>query len=328
VCAQGPQGSNTVKFKDYYSVLGVPPEAGADDIKRARRKLARKYHPDLSKEPDAAERMKEINEAYEVLSDAEKRAAYDKLRKGYRPGEEFRPPPDWDEGFEFSGAGFGGEAGDFSDFFETLFGGVRGRAGARGHPRGFAVRGGDHHAKIAIDLEDAFTGARRHISLQAPELDNKGHVRMRERVLDVSIPKGIRAGQLLRLPGQGEPGVGGAEPGDLYLEVQFHPHELYRVDGLDLYLELPVTPWEAALGAAVRVPTPGGPVEMQIPPNSDSGRKLRLRGRGLPAATPGDLYVVLRIVLPDASSPKARQIYETMARELAFDPRKHLGTRT
>jgi len=316
-----------VQFKDYYSALGVGPDASADEIKRARRKLARKYHPDLSKEPGAAERMKEINEAYEVLGDAEKRAAYDKLRKdGYRPGQEFRPPPDWDAGFEFSGPGFGGEAGDFSDFFETLFGGLRGHAAQRGRTRGAAARGEDHHARILIDLEDAFTGGRRQITVQAPEWDESGHVRVRERVLDVSIPKGIRAGQMLRLQGQGQPSLAGGPRGDLYLEVQFRPHPLYHLDGVDLHLDLPVAPWEAALGAAVQVPTPAGPVELSVPANSDNGRKLRLRGRGLPAATPGDLYVVLRVVLPDATNPKARQLYETMARDLSFDPRRNWGS--
>ena len=318
-----------MQFKDYYAALGVPPDASADDIKRARRKLARKFHPDLSKEPNASERMKEINEAYEVLGDAAKRAAYDKLRKGgYRPGEDFRPPPNWDEGFEFSGGGFDGGA-EFSDFFESLFGGVRGgaaRSAGRGRKaRGSASRGEDHHAKILIDLDDAFTGARRQISLRAPEWDEEGRVSMRERVLDVSIPKGIRAGQLLRLPGHGQPAPGGGTPGDLYLEVEFRPHDRYRIDGLDLHIDLPVAPWEAALGAAVRVPTPGGPVEMQIPPNSENGRTLRLRGRGLPATQPGELYVQLKVVLPDATSAKARQLYETMARELAFDPRKDFG---
>jgi curved DNA-binding protein len=314
--------SAIVQFKDYYSALGVAPDASADDIKLARRKLARKYHPDLSKEPNAAERMKEINEAYEVLGDAEKRAAYDKLRKGgFRQGQEFQPPPDWNEGFEFSGGGFDPSGAEFSEFFESLFGGRQRRAGAR---TGRAARGNDHHARVLIDLEDAFTGARRQISMHAPEWDEGGHVRIRERVLDVSIPKGIRPGQLLRLPGQGAPAVGGGTPGDLYLEIEFRPHPLYRLDGNDIHLHLPVAPWEAALGAAVRVPTPAGAVEMQIPANSDNGRKLRLRGRGLPSSTPGDLYVELRVVLPDASQPKAREFYQTMARELAFDPRKEL----
>lgn len=320
-----------MQFKDYYAALGVSPDASADEIKRARRKLARKFHPDLSKEPNASERMKEINEAYEVLGDAEKRAAYDKLRKGgFRPGEDFRPPPDWDEGFEFSGGRFDGDAGEFSEFFEALFGGVRGGgrrggAGARRQARGFAAQGEDHHAKILIDLEDSFGGARRQLSLSAPEWDDEGRVHLRERVLDVAIPKGIRAGQMLRLPGQGQPGPGGGTPGDLYLEVQFRPHALYRVDGLDLTLDLPVAPWEAALGKAVRVPTPTGAVEMQIPPDSQNGRTLRLRGRGLPAAQPGDLYVQLKVVLPPATSAKARELYESMARELAFDPRTGLG---
>ncbi len=319
-----------MQFKDYYAALGVPPEASADDIKRARRKLARKFHPDLSKEPDAAERMKEINEAYEVLGDAEKRAAYDKLRKGgYRPGQDFRPPPDWDEGFEYAGR-FDGEAGEFSDFFESLFGGMRGAGPRRGagvhhQARDFAAQGQDHHAKILVDLDDSFAGARRQITLTAPELDEQGHVRTRERVLDVAIPKGIRAGQMLRLPGQGQPGFGGGAAGDLSLEVQFRPHALYRVDGVDLTMDLPVAPWEAALGKAVRVPTPSGEVEMQIPPDSQNGRTLRLRGRGLPASQPGDLYVQLKVVLPPATSAKARALYEQMARELAFDPRAHLG---
>jgi curved DNA-binding protein len=321
-----------VEFKDYYAALGVSPEASAEDIKRARRKLARKFHPDLNKGPEATERMKEVNEAYEVLGDAEKRAAYDKLRKGgYRAGEEFRPPPNWDEGFEFSGDGFGGDAGEFSDFFESLFGGLRGGHATRSTPgagrkaRRFTAAGEDHHAKILIDLEDSFAGARRQIGLSAPEMDEEGRVRVRERVLDVSVPKGIRAGQMLRLPGQGHPGVGGGAPGDLYLEVQFRPHALYRVDGADLTLDLPVAPWEAALGKAVRVPTPTGPVEMQIPPDSQNGRTLRLRGRGLPTAQPGDLYVQLKVVLPQATSARARELYETMARELAFDPRADLG---
>jgi len=314
-----------VEFKDYYSAMGVPPDASADDIKRTRRKLARKYHPDLSKEPDATERMKEINEAYEVLGDAQKRAAYDKLRQsGFRQGQQFQPPPGWDEGFEFSGGGPDPAGRGFSDFFESLFGGLH------RHTRGGRAsgRGEDHHARILIDLGDAFTGARRQISVHAPEWDESGHVRLRERVLDVTIPKGIRPGQLLRLPGQGQPAPGGGTPGDLYLDVEFRPHPLYRLDGVDLYLDLPVAPWEAALGSDVRVPTPVGPVEMKIPAGTDNGRKLRLRGRGLPAATPGDLYVVLGVVLPDASSPKARQIYETMARELAFDPRKDLERQT
>ena len=313
-----------MQFRDYYGVLGVAPEASAEELKRARRKLARKYHPDLSKEPDAGERMKEINEAYDVLSDAQKRAAYDRLRRGgYRAGEDFEPPPGWDEGFEFSGAEFDGASGEFSDFFETLFGGLGGgpAAGAQRRRRG-GGRGEDHHARIAIDLEDAFNGARRRVTLQVPEWDGAGRVRVREHAVDVAIPKGIRPGQTLRLRGQGQAGGGDAAAGDLYLELQIRPHRLFRLEHQDLFIELPVTPWEAALGAAVRVPTPAGPVEMRIPANAGNGRVLRLRGRGLPGARPGDLLVTLRVVLPDASAPKARELYETMARELAFDPRR------
>ena len=314
-----------MEFKDYYLILGVAKDASAEDIKRARRKLARKYHPDVSKEPDAAERMKEINEAYEVLGDAEKRAAYDQLGERYRAGQEFRPPPDWDAGFEFSGApGAGHGSGDFSEFFESLFGGLGGRA-RRAGGAAHAARGEDHHAKILIDLEDAWRGASRQISLRAPEVDAAGHVHLKERVLNITIPKGIRAGQMIRLAGQGHPGFGGAPAGDLYLEVQFRPHPLYRVEERDLYLDLPVTPWEAALGASVRVPTPDGALEMRIPPDSANGRTLRLKGRGLPGQPPGDLYVRLSVVLPPAGNEKAKQIYETMARELAFNPRRHLG---
>jgi len=311
-----------VEFKDYYRILGVARDASAEEIKRARHKLARKYHPDVSKEPDAAERMKEVNEAYEVLGDAEKRTAYDQLGERYHAGQEFRPPPDWDAGFEFSGApGAGHGAGDFSDFFETLFGGL----GRRARSAGQAARGEDHHAKIVIDLEDAWRGGSRQISLRVPEVDASGHVHLKERVLNITIPKGIRASQMIRLAGQGHPGVGGTPAGDLYLEVQFRPHPLYRVEERDLYLDLPVTPWEAALGTNVRVPTPDGAVEMHIPPNSANGRTLRLKGRGLPGNPPGDLYVRLNVVLPEADSEQAKQIYETMARDLAFNPRRHLG---
>jgi len=316
-----------MEFKDYYKILGVARDASADEIKRARRKLARKYHPDVSKEPDAAERMKEINEAHEVLGDPEKRAAYDQIGQQWSGGQEFRPPPGWDAGFEFSGGPGVGAGADFSEFFESLFGGLRGQRTGRTHApaHGFAARGEDHHAKILIDLEDAFHGGRRQISLHAPETDASGHVRLKERVLEIGIPKGVREGQMIRLAGQGHPGMGGLPAGDLYLEVHFRPHPLYRIDGRDLYLTLPVAPWEAALGEMVRVPTPEGAVEMRIPPGSANGRKLRLKGRGLPGKPPGELYAVLDVVLPDAGSARAQDIYRTMAREMAFNPRASLG---
>jgi curved DNA-binding protein len=310
-----------MEFKDYYQTLGVERSAPAGEIKRAYRKLARKYHPDVSKERDASERMKAINEAYEVLKDPEKRAAYDRLGAGWQPGQDFHPPPDWDTGFEFRGSPAGeGFAGDFSDFFASLFGGA---TGAR-HGAGFHGRGEDHHAKVLIDLEDAFRGATRAVTLRVPELDAEGRLAVRERTLNVHIPKGIREGQLIRLAGQGSAGPQGGRAGDLYIEIAFKPHPFYRVDGRDVYVSLPVTPWEAALGATVKAPTPGGPVEVKVPPHSQGGRKLRLRGRGIPGEPPGDLYLVLEVVLPPAQTDRAKQIYQTMARELAFDPRRGL----
>ena len=309
-----------MEYKDYYKLLGVERDASADEIKRAYRKLARKFHPDVSKEADAEARFKEINEANEVLQDAEKRAAYDQLGKDWKAGQEFKPPPDWGAGFEFSGAGNQG-ARDFSDFFADLFGARQAQPGGRA---GFKARGQDHHAKIMLDLEDAFRGGARSISLRVPELDSGGHLAYRDRSLNVQIPKGVREGQQIRLAGQGAPGVGGAH-GDLYLEVQFNPHAYYRLDGKDLYIKLPVTPWEAALGAGVKAPTPEGAVEVKIPPNSQSGRKLRLKGRGLAGNPPGDVYLTLEVVLPPADTEAARQLYQTMAQQLAFNPRRVLG---
>jgi len=309
-----------VEFRDYYQTLGVAREAPADDVKKAYRKLARKYHPDVSKEPDAEKRMKEVNEAYEVLSDPEKRAAYDQLGKNHQPGQDFRPPPGWDAGFEFSEHGrSGAEAADFSDFFAEIFG----RMG-RGPRRGGAAhaQGNDHHARILLDLEDAFSGATRQITLRAPKLDGEGRLTLQEHTLEVSIPKGIREGQVIRLAGQGEPGVGDGKPGDLLLEVQFKPHARLRTDGRDLLLTLPVAPWEAALGAVVRVEVPGGALDVRIPAGAQTGRQLRVRGKGLPADPPGDLLLDIRIVAPPATTPKAKELYETMAREMPFDPRK------
>ncbi len=309
-----------MEYKDYYKILGVARDASQDEIKRAYRKLARKYHPDVSKEANAETRFKEINEANEVLKDAEKRAAYDQLGSRWQAGEQFRPPPDWDAGFEFSGAPRQGAQGqDYSDFFSELFGRRARQAGAAQQ----RAAGKDHHAKIMLDLEDAYRGGTHRISLRVPEIDASGHLAYRERSLNVQMPKGVRAGQQVRLAGQGSAGAGGA--GDLYLEVQFRPHPLYRVDGSDLYLKLPVTPWEAALGAAIKAPTPDGAVEVKIPPNSQSGRKLRLKGRGLPGKLAGDLYLTLEVMLPEATTARARELYQTMAQELAFDPRHTLG---
>ena len=312
-----------MEYKDYYKVLGLERSATQDEIKRTFRKLAREFHPDVSKEPTAEARFKEISEAYEVLGDAEKRAAYDQLGKEWKAGQEFTPPPDWDAGFEFSGPAF--ERGEFSDFFDAMFGGMRRREPPFRRETRFRARGEDHHARILIDLRDAFTGATRPISLRVPEVDDTGHVVLRDRVLNVQIPKGITEGQHVRLKGQGAPGIGGMPAGDLYIEVNFRPDPLYRVVGRDLYLELPVAPWEAALGARVKMPTPAGPVMLRIPAGSSSGRQLRIRGRGIPAAEPGDVYAVLKLVLPPADTDKAKKVYQEMAQQLAFDPRAELG---
>jgi curved DNA-binding protein len=319
-----------LQFKDYYQTLGVARDATADDIKKAFRKLARKYHPDLSKEPDAEARMKEVNEANAVLSDPEKRAAYDALGRGYQPGQDFRPPPDWDANFEFSGPGFGGaEASGFSDFFAELFGRMGGAHARPGHRAGgaeFRARGEDHHAAIQLDVEDAFRGARRQVTLRAPQVDAQGRVTLAERTLDVQIPKGVREGQMIRLAGQGSPGFGGGPVGDLYLEVRFNPHGRFAVRGRDLAVELPVAPWEAALGAVVPVAMPDGrTLNVRVPAGAQSGGSLRVRGQGLPGEPPGDLDLTLRVVLPGATSPRAKELYETMARDLAFDPRARAG---
>jgi len=314
-----------VEFKDYYQIMGVRRDATQDEIKRAYRKLARKYHPDVSQEPDAEARFKEVGEAYEVLKDPEKRAAYDQLGANWKAGQDFRPPPDWDAGFEFHGGGFtGADASQFSDFFESLFGRGFG-AGERRTHAGFHARGEDAHAKVLIDLDDAYHGATRTITLQHTELGADGRPQVKQRTLNARIPKGVRQGQLIRLAGQGGAGIGQGGAGDLYLEVEFRPHPFYRVEGRDVFLNLPVAPWEAALGATVKAPTPTGAVDLKIPAGSGAGRKLRLKGRGIPAATPGDLYVVLQIALPAADSGAAQAAYREMERATRFNPRAHMG---
>ena len=332
-----------MKYKDYYQTLGLDRTATQDDIKKAYRKLARKYHPDVSKESDAESRFKEINEANEVLKDPEKRAAYDQMGSQWKAGQDFQPPPNWDEGFEFrggqapgggfsAGGSFGGAGADFdtSDFFESLFGRRARAAGGRPGTRAASRQGQDTHAKVMIDLEDAYRGAERSISLRVAKEGADGRVALDERRLDVHIPKGIRAGKHLRLSGQGGAGIGGAPAGDLYLEIEFNPHPRFRVDGGDVYVDLAVAPWEAALGATVDVLTPDGTVQLSVPKGSTAGRKLRLRGRGLPApkasATAGDLYAVIAIVLPPADTDQARDAYEAMGKAFAgFDPRSRGG---
>ncbi len=317
-----------MEFKDYYKTLGVARDATVQDIKKAFRKMARKYHPDVSKEPDAEARMQELNEAYAVLSDAEKRAAYDQLGRGHRPGEEFRPPPDWDAGFEFSGRGFSpSEEAAYSDFFSELFGHMgAGRSRYHTSATGFHARGEDHHAKVLLDLEDAFRGATRQISLRVPRMDAQGRVVVDERTLNVRIPKGVHEGQIIRLAGQGAPGIGGGATGDLLLEVHFRPHPRFRADGKNLHVTLPVAPWEAALGAVIDVALPDGSVKVRIPEGAQSGRQLRVRGKGIPGSPAGDLLLDIQVMLPSAKDPATRRIYEQMAREIRFDPRSEERT--
>lgn len=308
-------------YKDYYKIMGLEKGASQDEIKRAYRKLARKYHPDVSKDANAEERFKEVGEAYEVLKDPEKRSAYDQLGQNYQAGQDFNPPPNWDAGFEFSG----GDNAAYSDFFESLFG-HNFNSAQRGQSRqGFNARGEDHHARVLIDLEDAYKGATRTISLTSVEMDDHGRPMNKNRSLNVKIPKGVKQGQRIRLAGQGSAGMGSAPAGDLYLEIEFKPHPFYRVDAYDVYLDLPLAPWEMALGATVKVPTPDGLVDLKIAPNTSSGKKMRLKGRGIPAQNPGDLYVIPQIVLPPAKDDAAKQLYKKMQQELNFNPRSALG---
>jgi len=318
-------------FKDYYATLGVDASASPATIKRAYRKLARKFHPDVSKEPNAENRFKEVAEAHEALIDPERRAAYDDLAQRHAQararGQAFEPPPGWDTGYEFTGRGAAGRGNpseaDFSDFFESLFGRAAQRGqGARPGRQAASVQGADHRARIEIDLQDAWQGATHTIALRRPGTGTPGPAGMQERQLEVHIPPGVRPGQQLRLAGQGEAGHGNASAGDLYLEIMFRPHARFRVEGADLWLDLPLAPWEAALGATVALPTPGGDVELAVPANSAAGRKLRLRGRGLPGKVPGDLYAVLQVALPLADTDTARTAYSALAQAFAgFAPR-------
>lgn len=306
-----------MEFKDYYDTLGVKADASEAQIKSAYRKLARKYHPDVSKEAGAEDKFKAVNEAHEVLHDKGKRAEYDQLRAGgYRGGDQFRPPPDWAQrhgggGFEFrdSGSGdFGQGGGDFSDFFESLFGRGAGARVQRGPMRGRDVR-----AHVTIDLATAYSGGKQRLSMR----DAHG-----ERTLEVNIPAGILPGRTIRLAGQGEAGAQGGPAGDLLMEVQVRDDARFRLDGRDVHVELPIAPWEAALGAKVPVPTLGGHVQLRIPAGSRSGRKLRLKGRGMPGRSAGDQIVTLSIQAPTADDEKSRAAYAAFEQAFKdFDPR-------
>jgi len=317
-----------VNYKDYYQVMGVKRDATQEEIKRAYRKLARKYHPDVSKTANAEERFKEVGEAYAILKDPEKRSAYDQLGENWEAGQEFKPPPGWDAGFEYSGRGYAGTDGsEYSDFFSSLFGQGFRATDSRHARDDFQARGEDHHAKVLIDLEDAFRGATRGITLRTPALDSSGHLVNKERTLKVKIPKGVKPGQRIRLSGQGAPGLSEGKAGDLYLEIEFKPHKVYKVDGADLYLDLPITPWEAALGASVEVPTPEGAVKLTIPAGTSSSRKLRLKGRGIPGTPPGNLFVTTHITVPPADSDAARALYKEMEQVMAYNPRSSIGVK-
>ena len=319
-----------MEYKDYYEILGVKKEAPQDEIKRAYKKLARKYHPDVSKEADAETKFKEVGEAYEVLKDPEKREAYDQLGSNWKAGQDgFEPPPGWEQNFDFGGGGYTqGSAHDYSSFFEDLFGGGRATGGRyyhTGQGGGFQSRGDNIRAKIMIELEDSLNGAQRSITLATPEISSQGQVINKQRTLNVKIPKGIKEGQSIRLNKQGNPGIGGGEPGDLLLEVAFNPHRLYSISEKDISLNVPIAPWEATLGATIKVPTPDGKkVDMKVPPNSQQGRKLRLKGKGIPGKNAGDFYVVLQIVLPPASDQKVKEYNEKMRDEIDFNPRSYL----
>ncbi|MDY6991033.1 MAG: DnaJ C-terminal domain-containing protein [Pseudomonadota bacterium] len=309
-----------MEYKDYYQILGLSRNASQDEIKRAYRKLARKYHPDVSKEANAEQHFKEVGEAYEVLKDPQKRAAYDQLGTRWHAGEDFQPPPGWQQGFDFGGAGFtGSDAFDFSDFFETLFGKER-----AAQSQGFFRHGEDQRTKIAITVEEAYHGTQRALQLQLPEINAQGQRNVQTRILNVKIPAGVVDGQHIRLAGQGSAGLGGGQRGDLYLEIELQSHSLYRIEQRDVYLTLPITPWEAALGSTISVPTLAGKVELKIPAGSQSGRKLRLKGRGFPGKPPGDQYVVLQMVTPQADSVAAQDFYQQMAQKLPFNPRVNM----
>ena len=312
-----------MEYKDYYDILGVKRDASQNEVKQAYRRLARKYHPDVSKDPDAETKFKDVGEAYEVLKDPEKRAAYDKFGSNWKAGQEFKPPPNWDAGFEFTGGGFtDADQGGFSDFFEQLFG--HGRfTGARQRTTSFRMQGENQYAKVVIRLEDAYQGSKQTLTLSRAQVDKTGHGRTVPHTLQVTIPKGIIEGQQIRLEGQGMPGIGGGPNGDLYLEIAFAEHPYFHAEGRDIFSTLSITPWEAALGATVTVPTLGGNVELKIPPGSQGGRRLRLKARGLSTdGKKGHQYVTLRIVVPEAKTEEQKKLYQEMARLMPVNPRK------
>jgi len=306
-----------MKYKDYYAVLGLDRNASSEEIKKAYRKLAHKYHPDVSKDPAGEEKFKEVAEAYETLRSPEKRSAYDQLGT-HRPGQEFQPPPDW--GQQFGNGDFSFEGVDLADLFAGL---AANRHGPGRRTRQFRMPGQDYEVTTQISLEEAYRGTEVELNLTVPEYDEEGFVRRVPRTFKVRIPKGATDGQRLRLPGRGGKGLEGGRDGDLYLNIEFRPHPLFRVNGHDLYVDLPLAPWEAVLGGTVEVPTLGGPVHLKVPPNSRAGQKLRLAKRGLPRpkGAEGDLYAIVHIVVPATTSERERELFKALAQGSTFNPR-------
>jgi len=321
-----------VQFRDYYEILGAPRSASQEEIRKAYRKLARKFHPDVNKDKGAEDKFKEVNEAYEVLKDPEKREKYDQLGPNWKDGQDFRPPPGWETQFGFGGGGpqgfkWSGGGGEFSDFFEALFGGSpfgRSRAGGRGAQGPlWPQEGEDQQAVVRISLEDAFRGGSKTVNLQERTTTPQGVVVTKPRSYEVKIPAGILPGQKIRLAGQGGEGVGGGRRGDLLLKVEIEPHSRYRLEGRDLYMDLPIAPWEAALGGEVRTTTLAGDVDLKVRPGTQSGQKLRFRGRGMPnpRGEAGDLYAVVQIMVPKKLSNKEKKLFQELEKASSFNPR-------
>lgn len=318
-----------MEFKDYYQILNLKESATVDEIKKTYRKLARKYHPDVSSETGAEDKFKEIAEAYAVLKNPEKRKEYDALRAMGARGSDgsFTPPPDWKSAAHSRGEGFDQSgAHSYSDFFEQVFGqsGTAHRSYRQGHQTSFRMRGEDVHHRLPLFLEEACNGCEKQLRFGFPEVDDKGLVTHRTKTLNVTIPAGMIEGQHLRLKGQGAPGIGGGPAGDLLLEIQLAPHPVFQVDGKNLIMPLPITPWEAVLGATVSVPTLTGMVNLKIPANSQAGNKLKLKGKGMPGKSPGDLVVQLKIVLPTTHTDHEKALYQQLKDETNFDPRSEL----
>jgi curved DNA-binding protein len=318
-----------MEYKDYYKTLGVAEDASADEIKKAYRRLARKYHPDVSKEANAEEKFKELREAFEVLKDPARRAEYDQLKKlgAYEKDGSFRPPPEWQSSTRYGSDGFSsGDEQQFSDFFSSLFG--RGRATGRPHggtPHTSRRRGEDIHARLGISLEEAAHGGEKQVQFNVAEVDESGGMARRNKVLNIKIPPAMAPGQLMRLRGQGAPGIGGGEAGDLFVEIELEAHPLFSVDGQDIHITVPITPWEAALGATVTVPSLGSRLNVKIPKGATSGQKLRLTGKGLPSKNSGDQIVVLMVAMPKTHSAEAEALYKQLAEvEKNFNPRTRL----